>query len=402
MQTVRESIEELGQSFAEFKATNDMNDQNKSEACGPDALIEEKLARIGEDIDRASARLERMETAQQRPLLAAEGFHNQADHAHKNAFLHYVRKGEEGFLQNLERKSLSSAADPDGGYLIPQQIMSQLGQHILDSSTMRKIASTITISTDAVEFLVDQKGAEAGWTTEKGEREETASPTLAKIRIPVHEMYAKPKATQKLLDDARIDVESWLSGKVSEKMAHMENKAFFHGDGEGQPKGFLTYPKSYEGFEAGKLFTLKSGKKGGFAAQNPCDVFIESLNSLKPEFLNGAVWVMPQSALAAARKLKDSNGHYLWQMGLEGDFRQRLMGYPIEVCDEMPALTADTASTSIAFGNFKRGYQIVDRSGTRVLRDPYSSKPYVEFYTTRRVGGDLVDCKAITLIEFNA
>jgi HK97 family phage major capsid protein len=401
MQTVKETVEQLGKSFAEFKITNDEKNFKTSSAGGHDPLIEEKLTRISEDIDRTSARLERLKTARHRPALAEESLDHKVENEHKNAFIHYVRKGEEQYLLNFERKSLSTAVDPDGGYLIPQEIHNRLGQNILDSSAMRKIASTITISTDAVEFLIDQKGAEAGWVSETGDREETESPTLSKIRIPVHEMYAKPKATQKLLDDARIDVEAWLSAKVSEKMAYMENRAFFCGNGEGQPTGFLAYPKTYGTFKSDHLLAFKTGKKGGFSAQNSCDVFIDALHSLRPELLNGAVWVMSRSTLAAVRKLKDSNGHYLWQAGLEGDFRQRILGYPIELSDEMPPLDLEEASSAIAFGNFKRGYQIVDRAGTRVLRDPYSSKPYVEFYTTRRVGGNLIDSRAISLIEFN-
>lgn len=401
MQTVKETVEQLGKSFAEFKATNDQKKIKTFNSSDHDPLIQEKLTRISADIDRTSARLERLETARHRPALAEEGLDHKGEAEHKNAFIHYMRKGEEQPLLNFERKSLSTAVDPDGGYLIPPEINNRLGQNILSSSVMRKIASTITISTDAVEFLVDQKGAEAGWVSETGDRAETETPTPSKIRIPVHEIYAKPKATQKLLDDARIDVEAWLSAKVSETMAYMENRAFFYGNGEGQPTGFLAYPKSYDTFKADHLLTFKAGKKDGLLAPNTCDVFIDALHSLRPDYLNEAVWVMSRSTLAAVRKLKDSNGHYLWQAGLEGDFRQRLLGYPIELSDEMPALNMEEASSAIAFGNFKRGYQIVDRAGTRVLRDPYSSKPYVEFYTTRRVGGNLIDCRAISLIEFD-
>ncbi len=314
----------------------------------------------------------------------------------------YVCKGEDGPLHESETKSLSAGHDPDGGYLIPQDLSNRIIEDITDHSTMRQLAQVIEISTDAVEMLADKGGADVGWVAETAERPETSTPELIKIRIPVHELYAKPRATQKLLDDARIDVESWLAGKIGHKMSELENRAFIQGDGGGKPKGFLDYQVNFDNNPAwGSLQGIKTGRNGGFGEASGGDLLIDIVNSLNPHYLNGSSWLMSRLAVGEVRKLKDKNNNYLWQNGLNGDFSPTLLGYPVAISDDMPNPSADHPTCSIAFGNFKEGYQIVDRQGTRVMRDPFSSKPYVEFYTTRRVGGDVVNFNAIKLLSFS-
>ncbi len=403
MQTVKEGVEALNQAFGEFKTTNDerlAQIENKGSA---DGLVEEKLSRLDQSINEATEKLQQIDIATKRPTMESGQIAESKNLEHEAAFSGYVRKGDEGALQALEGKSLSAGYDPDGGYLVPDYLSDRIIKDVSDHSAMRRLSQVVSISTDAVEMLIDRKGADAGWVGETDARPETSTPELAKIRIPVHEMYAKPKATQKLLDDSRIDVENWLAGKVAHKMSEMENHAFTHGNGEGKPKGFLDYEiKIGAAAEWGKIQGVKTGKNGAFADANGSDALIDLLNCLKPGYLSGAVWLMSRTAMSEVRKLKDKNGHYLWHNGLDGDFRPRLLGYPVELSDEMPKLNAAAKAYSIAFGNFKEGYQIVDRSGTRVLRDPFSSKPYVEFYTTRRVGGDVVNSDALKVLEFSA
>lgn len=348
-------------------------------------------------------RLRHLEIASKRPAFERLDPLSGTETDQKKALLSYVRQGDTKLLERAETKSLTSGVEADGGYLIPQVVSDRIGRDLQELSPIRAISSVITISASAIELLLDKEGAEVGWVSETAERKETKTPDLMKLRISVHELYAKPRATQKLLDDARVDVESWLAGRIATKLAQVENHAFIHGNGDNKPKDFLHYDTVDRAqWEWGKLEHLKTGKEGAFADDHAADILIETMNALKPEYQKGAVWVMSRSAHAMARKLKDQNHQYLWQPGLADEITPTLLGYPVVLAEDMPALVAGTASKSIVFGNFKEGYQIVDRAGIRILRDPFSSKPYVEFYTTKRVGGDVINFEALKVISFAA
>ena len=349
------------------------------------------------------SRLDTLEAKYNRPQLETKET-NMDSHAytHKTAFLNYLKKGDETGLQSMETKSLSSSVDKDGGYFIPQTISAKLRECLKDHSLIRSVASVMTISTDSVDILVDKKEPNVGWTAETAERNETETPELAKIKVSVHELYARPRATTKLLEDASINVEKWLTQRIAQKMAQMENHAFIQGDGQNKPKGFLSYeslPQSK--WEWGKLEQVISGSKGGFMDKLGVDVLMDCMNALKPEYHKDAVWIMSRSAHSAIRKLKDQVGQYLWQPNLVGGKQSTLLGFPVLISDDMPPLVSEKASIPVAFGNFKQAYQIVDRETLHVLRDPYSAKPYVEFYTTSRVGGDVINFEAIKLINFS-
>ncbi len=372
MNTVNEAIDTLTHAFGEFKASQ-------------------------ED------RLRHLEVAYKRPAFETSSSLSYGEMDQKKALLTYVRQGESKHLESSETKSLTTGVEADGGYLIPQVVSDRIGRELQELSPIRAISNVMTISASAVELLLDKEGAEVGWVTETAERKETKTPNLMKLRIPVHELYAKPRATQKLLDDARVDVESWLAGRLATKLAQVENHAFIHGDGDNKPKGFLAYETTDRThWEWGKIEHIKTGKDGAFSDENAADILIDTMNALKPEYQKGAVWVMSRSAHAMVRKLKDQNHHYLWQPGLADEVSPTLLGYPVVLAEDMPALVAGTASKSIVFGNFKEGYQVVDRAGMRIMRDPFSSKPYVEFYTTKRVGGDVINFEALKVISFAA
>lgn len=400
MQTVKETVESLNQSFTEFKSAHDDCLRQMETKDARDLQLEEKLSKIERDMNQAQERLKRMEIVGQRPQVSIDESH--ADHTeHKSAFISYVTKGDESQLMGLETKTLSAGSDPDGGYLVPDALHLDIERDLRSSSIMRRLARTIQISTDAVELLLSEGDAEAGWVAETDARGDTKTPQLIKLKIPVHELYAKPRATQKLLDDSRVDVESWLAKKIAARMAQLENQAFIKGDGANKPTGILKYELDFDGASKGKLQGFKTGKNGAFSdARHAGDLLIDMINSMKPELLNGCVWLMSRSAHGLIRKLKDSNGNYLWQPGIEEDARPRLLGYPVEISDDMPGLSKEEATSSLIFGNFKEGYQIVDRAGIRVLRDPFSVKPYVEFYTTSRVGGDVVNNEAFKVLSF--
>jgi len=270
---------------------------------------------------------------------------------------------------------------------------------VFETSPMRAYASIQVISTDALEGLFDLEEASSGWVGETDARSETGTPQLGKWRIPVHELYAKPKATQKILDDAEINLETWLAQKVAEKFARDEAAAFVAGNGVNKPRGFLSYADGTT--LPGTIERINTGANGAFAsAPSGGDALIDALYGLKAQYRANATWFMNRATTKLARKLKDSDGAYLWSPGIAAGQPATLLGYPVAAFEDMP--DPATGSLSIAVGDMRSAYQIVDRVGIRTLRDPYSAKPYVEFYTTKRVGGDVVNFEAIKLIEFSA
>ncbi|MDR3187466.1 MAG: phage major capsid protein [Holosporaceae bacterium] len=317
----------------------------------------------------------------------------------KSNFSDYIRHGVDHFLT----KSMSDKTGESGGHLIPQEIALHINEKLKNLSPVRAISRSITISTSSVDILVDSKLPEAGWAASTDEtRNETGSPEIKKIKIPVHEIFAKPIASQKLLDDSQINVEEWLIGKVSEKIAALENSAFVNGDGNNKPHGFLQCESSAdEKRDFGKLQHFCTGVKGNFeTGDKGVDILIDIVCSIKPIYVKKAKWIMSRAALAKVRKLKNKDGAYLWQPSTSESCPSTLLGYPVIIDDDMPGITEGTESTPIAFGDFYSGYQIVDRQGLQILRDPYTSKPFVEFYASKRTGGEVVDFDAIKLLKF--
>lgn len=319
--------------------------------------------------------------------------------AYKAANELYLRKGDRSLTPD-EIKALSVGGDPDGGYVVHPDMSGRMVKEIYETSIMRAYASVQTISTDSLEGLYDNDEAGYGWVGETGSRPETDTPQLGKWSIPVHEMYANPAATQKILDDAEIGIESWLSGKVADRFARAENNAFVLGDGIDKPRGFTTYPDGSDLTNSIKRFP--TGVDGDFAAApNGGDVLIDALYGLKASYMANATWFMSRSTMAKVRKIKDSDGSYLWTPGIAAGQPASILGYPVAPAfEDMPAVA--TGSLSIAVGDMREAYQIVDRSGIRTLRDPYTNKPYVMFYSTKRTGGDMINGEALKLIEFSS
>jgi HK97 family phage major capsid protein len=319
--------------------------------------------------------------------------------AYKAAQLKYARKGMDA-LEPEERKALSVGGDATGGFVVYPDMSGQIVTKVDETSPMRAYASIQVISTDALEGLFDLNRASAGWVSETGARAQTNTPDLGKWRIPVHELYAMPAATQQLLDDAAINMEAWLAAKVALEFALTENTAFVTGDGVGKPRGILSYADGTT--LPGTVERFNTGADGAFAAApNGGDVLIDALHGLKAQYRANAAWFMNRTTTKMVRKLKDSDGAYLWSPGIAAGQPATLLGYPVASFEDMPSGTT-TGATAIAVADMRAAYQIVDRMGVRVLRDPYTSKPNVLFYTTKRVGGDLVNFEAIKLVEFSA
>lgn len=308
------------------------------------------------------------------------------------AFGTYLRAKDE---REIDVKALSVGSNPDGGYLVPTARSARIVTKIFESSPLRQLSAVETIGTEALEIPIDVGEAACGWVGEEETRSTTATPQVGVQRIPVHEMYAKPKATQQLLEDASIDIEGWLSGKIADKMGRTEATAFVSGTGVKQPRGILTYTAG----SAGARGTIKQVASGAATAITG-DVIVKMPTELKAPYLGNAVWLMKRSTVQAVMLLKDGQGQYLWRPGLDSRVPSTLAGYPLYMADDMPAVGAGLLP--MAFGDFRAGYTVVDRLGITTLRDPYSAKPFVEFYTRRRVGGDVVDFEAFALVVVSA
>ena len=392
MTDVKLAVDALASTFEEFKTANNQALQEMADKGAVDAVTEAKVARLDEEIERLRDGLERTRASLNRPLGAAKSETPQAGE-YKAAFGAYLRRGDESGIAAMERKALSVDSDAEGGYLVTPQMSATIVEKVFESSPLRAVAAIETISSDSLEMLVDKDEAAAGWVAEAEARPETDAPDLAKVVIPVHEIYAEPRATQKLVDDASIDLEAWLAGKVAEKFTRMEATAFINGSGVGQPRGILTYAS---GTSWGQIEQVVSGSSGAVAA----DGLLDLQHSLKEVHGASAVWLANRLILRDIRKLKDANNQYLWEPGLKIDGQDTLLGRPILSAADMPVAAAN--SLSVAFGDFSAGYQIVDRIGVRVLRDPFTAKPFVKFYTTKRVGGDVVNFDAIKLQKLAA
>jgi HK97 family phage major capsid protein len=364
-----------------------------------DPLYQEHLNNISVALDNYKSRLDQIETAYNRPASDLQNAEisrksGNGDGEYGKAFRNYLRKGLDAGLEMLQTKTLSVGSDPDGGYLVTPTMSTKIVQSIFETSPLRQLASIETISSDALELIDDHDQAAAGWTSETGAVSETASPTLAKRSIPTHELYAQPKATQKLIDDAAVDVESWLADKIADIFSRKENTSFISGNGVGQPRGILTYPA---GTTWNKIEQINSGTNGVVTADGLINLFY----ALKDAYNKRANFIMNRTVVQAVRLLKEATtNQYLWQPGLAAGAPDTLMGVPVMMASDMP--TAATGSLSVAVGDFKAGYQIVDRRGVRILRDPFTEKPFVKFYATKRVGGDVINSEAIKLMKLSA
>jgi HK97 family phage major capsid protein len=320
--------------------------------------------------------------------------------AYKAAYRTYAAKGER-FMSAAEEKALIVGADPSGGYWVPPDTGGRIITRVFDLSPIRQIASVQTISSDRLEGVADIDESSSGWVGETQARTDTTTPVIGKYDIPVREIYAQPKASQKLLDDAAVDIEMWLAAKVSDRFARQEGNAFVAGDGVLRPHGFTQYPTAATSDATrawGTFEHIATGVSGDFAGTTPADILFDIEAAFRPGYLANAKWVTRRSVIQKLRKFKATTNEYLWQPSLQGGRPNLLIGYPIVMAEDMPALGAN--SLSLALGDFNAGYQIVDRIGIRTLRDPYTSKPYVVFYTTMRVGGGALNFEAIKFIKF--
>ena len=356
------------------------------------------IADLGVQMGALEAKLDAAVVAGGRPALA--GVKGAGEEPARKAFVDgYLRQGHVG----AEVKSLNGGTGTDGGYAVPREIDGVIDATLKSISPIRTIANVVRVGSAGYRKLVSHGGTPSGWVAEVAGRPETDTPDFAEVAPPMGELYANPAASQAMLDDAAFDVEQWLAGEIAQEFARAEGAAFVSGNGVNKPKGFLagTVTDEPDGARAfGTIQYLASGAAGGFAAQNPADRLIDLIQALRAPYRQGAAFVMNSATLSAIRKFKASNGAFLWQPGLAEGRADTLLGYPVVEAEDMPDIAAN--SLSIAFGNFKAGYLIAERMATQILRDPYSNKPFVHFYATRRVGGAVTNSEAIKLMKFAA
>ena len=377
--------------FEQFKQTNDERLKQLEKRGGTDALTEEKLGRLNATLDGAKAALDRVSLERARPAL--DGGSPVAADEYKEAFSAYVKRGEE--------KALSIGSNPDGGYLVPAETETEITRRLTAVSPIRAIATVRSVSSTVYRKPVTLTGPAVGWVAETAARPQTTSQTIDQLDSPTAELYAMPAATSAFLDDAAVDVGQWIADEVNAAFAEQETAAFVTGNGTNKPKGFLAEPQVAEASWAwDSLGYLATGVSGGWPASEEADILVDLVYALKAGYRQNASWVMNRKTQASVRKLKDGDGNYLWQPGTAPTARATLMGFDLVEAEDMPDIGANT--TPIAFGDFRRGYLVVDRMGVNVLRDPYSAKPYVLFYTTKRVGGGVQNFDAIKVMKFSA
>jgi HK97 family phage major capsid protein len=341
--------------------------------------------------------LDRKQMTYARPALSA---HAELDVPHKKAFGAYLRSGDDDGLRGLvlEGKAMSTAVAADGGYLVDPQTAESIRSMLVSTSSLRAIANVVQVEATSFDVLVDRSEVGSGWATEAAATTETATPVIERISIPLHELSAMPKASQRLLDDSAFDVEGWLAGKIATRFIRAEAQAFINGDGVDKPKGFLQATKVANGsWSWGNLGYIPTGAAADFATTDAVDCIISLVYALGADYRANAAFVMNSKTSGAVRKMKDADGRFMWSDGLAAGEPARLMGYPVLICEDMPDIAAN--AYAIAFGDFNAGYTIAERPDLRILRDPFSAKPNVLFYASKRVGGDVTDFAAIKLLK---
>lgn len=396
------AFDDFRRAFEAYKEVNDGRLSDLERRGTTDVLTTEKLARIDRDLDDHKRLVDALVLKSERPPLAAAApvtARSPVAVQHKAAFDGYVRKGDATRLADIEAKALSVGSDPDGGYLVPPETEAAINRSLGALSPIRAIAGVRQVSATVHKVPFTISGAATGWIGEAASRPQTAAPTLSDLVFQTMELYAMPAATQSLLDDSIVNIDQWLADEVRIAFASQEGAAFVTGDGVNKPKGFLAYTTvDNASWVWGSIGFVGTGVSGGFPASNPSDKLIDLMYAVKSGYRANARFVMNRATQSVIRKMKDGQGNYLWQPSPTPGQPPILMGFPVAESEDMPNIAAN--ALAIAFGDFSRGYLIVDRVGIRVLRDPYSAKPYVLFYTTKRVGGGMLDFDAIKLMNF--
>lgn len=401
---VKAALDGIQKTFAAFKEQNDKELSERLKKGDVDVLTREHTDRINAQITTLENQLKEMNAKLALTSLGKQG-NDGADPevaAYTQAFRNWAATGDgERDLHNLAVKAaMTTDSKPDGGYLVPTEMETAITRVVGVRSAMRQLARVVSIGTDTYTKPINLGGATSGWVAEKQARPSTANPQLAELEFVTNELYAMPLATQKLLDDSRIDIAAFLADEIAIQFAEKEGDAFVNGDGNKKPRGFLDHSiVANSSYAWGKIGYTASGVASNIfdSTHNGTDALIDLIHSLKSGYRAGASFLMNDLTVAAVRKLKDGDDNYIWQPSAQAGAPSVLLGYNVVTDDNMPDIGSN--EYPIAFADWQRGYLIVDRIGVRVLRDPFSQKPYVMFYTTKRLGGNVQNFEAIKLLK---
>lgn len=393
---VAEIAQQISQKFDEFKQLNERRlTAVESEKAALAGKLDEITSQIAE-LESLKSQIEALEKKANRP--GSTGFSSESQE-HKEAFGVFMRKGVDSGLAELQAKALNITADADGGFAVPEELDRAIGSLLRNSTPMREICNVVQMGGAEYKKLISLAGSTSGWVGEADARPATNTPQLAQITPFMGELYANPQATQTMLDDVFFNAEQWLAGELATEFAEKENLAFTSGDGVKKPKGLLAYTTAATSDATRAFGTFEHINSGSIGAVSADDIVKFAFN-LRTGYLPNSIWQFNRNTLAALMVLKDSTGQYLWQPSITLGTQASLAGYKFVLNDDMPNVAA--GANAIAFGDHKRAYTIVDRMGTRVLRDPFTNKPYIGFYTTKRVGGMAVDTQAVKFLKIRA
>lgn len=396
-----ELLTKQGQAFEEFKKVNDARLASiESKGYAPADTVE-KLAKINEDISALGKQIDEVAKKANRPAIGTEGKGLTDEQIeHKQAFGNFLRKGDASNLEQIQRKATRMGSDPDGGYIVPVEMDQMIDRIVPTISAMSRLANTVTIGTAKYEKVVKTSGLAMTWVAEGGAGGESTNPKYAKIAIEAFEAEVEPWVYNATLDDAMIDLATDLADEAAIGFGEGAGVAFITGNGVGRPRGITAYDViTNASYAWGKIGYIASGKSAAFASVAPADKLVALQHALKAQYRPGAAWVMSDTTLGTCRQMKDGSGsYYLWQPDPLGAFGGRFLGSPVEVDDNMPAVAA--GSLSVAYGNFQRGYTIVNRQGTVLIRDNVTAKGTTKFNFRRRFGGGVNNYEAIKLMKF--
>ncbi len=395
--------DELMGTFEAFREANDRRLAEIEKKLAADVVTVEKVDRINRALDQQTRLMDELALKAARPPVG-EPLSDPARRSapeFKAAFETYVRRGDDMPLRELEAKAYSGSVSSDGGVVVPPEVDTEIGRRLAVISPIRRLATVRQISSAVLKKPFATNRLATGWVAETAARPQTNSQYIAELNFPTQELYAQPAATQALLDDAVVDIESWIAAEVEVVFAEQEGAAFVSGDGNSKPKGLLAYNSVADsGWSWGNLGFIATGVANGFKAATPMDTLYDLVYALKAAYRQNGTFLMNRRTQAEIRKFKDTTGNYIWMPPAAAGQPASIAGFPVAEAEDMPDFTA--GGNAIAFGDIRSAYVVVDRVGTRMLRDPYSAKPYVLFYVTRRVGGGIQNFEALKFIRFAA
>lgn len=398
---LKKLIMDQGTAFEEFKRTND--ELIKAKADGKAiADLEQKLDKINTAMNEQAMDMAELAKKAGRPNAAGSEGLSPEMAEYKLALRGFIRKGDMTNLSALEKKAFQMGSDIDGGYLIDEEMDTQIDRVATTVSAMGGLCDQRAIGKASIEMRVKTSGTAARWVGESEAGGETTNPKYAKIEIYAEEMEIEPWVYNSALEDADFNVEADLMDEAGIGFGEGIGAALISGNGVKKPRGILAYDVvANASYEWGKVGYIASGGAGAFAASNPGDNIIDLLHSLRSQYRTGATLLMADTTLATIRKIKDGTGQfYLFNPDPTGEFAGLVLGKPVVIDDNMPVIAAN--SYSIAYANFNRAYRMVNRKGVTLIRDNITTKGTTKFNLRKRVGGGIKHFEAIKLMKMAA